>query len=101
VAGPIATSARAAPSVSVSGNEVAGFPVQPAMLGGRDLMGRARDQRGQVLAGEPTNLDAKARSLRVELCQSARPPAAASKCCIRRRTVVDVCPRLGSLRLCP
>ena len=37
------------------------------MLGGRDLVGRACDQRGQVLAGEPTNLDAKALSLFVEL----------------------------------
>jgi hypothetical protein len=37
------------------------------MLGGRDLVGRDRDQREQVLAREPTNLDAKARSLRVEL----------------------------------
>src|SRR5215203_5256897 len=48
-------------------HEVAGFPVQPTMLGGRDLVGRARDQRGQVLAGEPTNLDAPALGLRVEL----------------------------------
>jgi hypothetical protein len=37
------------------------------MVGGRDLEGRARHQRGKVLAGESTNLDAKARSLRVEL----------------------------------
>jgi hypothetical protein len=48
-------------------HEVACVLVQPAMLGGRDLVSRARDQRGQVFAGEPTNLDAKARSLRVEL----------------------------------
>ena len=48
-------------------HEVAGFPVQPTMLGGRDLVGRARDQRGQLLAGESTGLDAKALGLRVEL----------------------------------
>jgi hypothetical protein len=38
------------------------------MLGGSDLKGRARDQRGQVLGGESTNLDASAFGLCVELC---------------------------------
>jgi hypothetical protein len=37
------------------------------MFGGRDLEGKALDQRGKAFAGEPTNLDAKVRSLRVEL----------------------------------
>jgi hypothetical protein len=37
------------------------------MLGGRDLAGRALDQRGKVFAGEPTELYAKALGLRVEL----------------------------------
>jgi hypothetical protein len=37
------------------------------MLGGRDLEGRALDERTQVLAGESTDLDAPTRSLRVEL----------------------------------
>ena len=66
------------------------------MLCGRDLAGRDLDQCGQVLAGEPTNLDAKALGLRVKL----RP---VSDSCGRRveepkqaaqRTVVDVGPRL-------
>jgi hypothetical protein len=37
------------------------------MLGGRDLAGRGLDQRPQVFAGEPTNLDASTLGLRVEL----------------------------------
>jgi hypothetical protein len=48
-------------------HEIAGFLVQPAMLGGRDLAGRALDQRGQVLAGEPADLDAPTLGLLVEL----------------------------------
>jgi hypothetical protein len=36
------------------------------MLGGRDLEDRALDQRPQVLAGEPSDLDARALDLRVE-----------------------------------
>jgi hypothetical protein len=48
-------------------HEIAGFLMQPAMLGGRDFAGRALDQRPQVLAGETTDLDAKALGLRVEL----------------------------------
>ncbi|HSK83438.1 MAG TPA: hypothetical protein VK902_08545 [Rubrobacter sp.] len=47
-------------------HEVAGFLTQPAMLGGRDLEDRALDQRPQVLAGEPSDLDARALDLRVE-----------------------------------
>ena|ERR687889_673401 len=30
--------------------------MQPAVLGGRDIVGRAQDQRGKVLAGEPRTL---------------------------------------------
>jgi hypothetical protein len=37
------------------------------MLGGRDLTSRALDQRPQVFAGEPTDLDANALDLRVKL----------------------------------
>jgi hypothetical protein len=37
------------------------------MLGGRDLAGRALDQRTQVFAGDSTDLDAKALGFRVEL----------------------------------
>jgi hypothetical protein len=37
------------------------------MLGGRDLAGRALDQRGKVLEGEPADLDAPTLGLRVEL----------------------------------
>ena len=48
-------------------HEIAGFLMQPAMLGGRDFAGRALDQHGQLFAGESTNLDAKALSLFVEL----------------------------------
>jgi hypothetical protein len=41
--------------------------MQPEMLGGRDLKGRAPDQRGQLFAGEPAALDAPTLGLRVEL----------------------------------
>ena len=41
--------------------------MQSAMLGGRDLTSRALDQRPQVFAGEPTNLDAPTFGLCVEL----------------------------------
>jgi hypothetical protein len=37
------------------------------MLGGRDLAGRALDQRSQIFAGDSTDLDAKVLGLRVEL----------------------------------
>jgi hypothetical protein len=37
------------------------------MLGGRDLAGRVLDQRGKVFARKPTDLDAKALGLHVEL----------------------------------
>jgi len=37
------------------------------MLGGRDLAGRALEQRGKVFAGDSTDLDAKALSLPIEL----------------------------------
>jgi hypothetical protein len=78
-------------------HEVALFLVQGAMLGGRDFAGRARDQGPRALAGEPTDLDAKARSLRVEL----RPVGEVSGRRVEepkqaaRRVVVDVGPRLG------
>jgi hypothetical protein len=55
------------------------------MLGGRDLAGRVLDQRGQLFAGEPADIDALTVGRRVE-----EPKQAA------RRTVVDVRPRLGS-----
>jgi hypothetical protein len=68
------------------------------MLGGRDLAGRALDQRGQALAGESANLDAKTLCLRVELrsvgeaCgRRVKEPKQAA----RQRTVVDLSPRLG------
>jgi hypothetical protein len=66
------------------------------MLGGRDLVGRTLDQRPQVFAREPTDLDANALDLRVEL----RPVGEASGGRIKepkqpaRRTVVDVGPTL-------
>jgi hypothetical protein len=41
--------------------------MQPAMLGGRDLEGRTLDQRAQVFAGEPTDLDAPVLGFCVEL----------------------------------
>ena len=41
--------------------------MQPAMLAGKDLAGRALDQRGKAFVGEPAVLDAKALGLRVEL----------------------------------
>jgi hypothetical protein len=37
------------------------------MVGGRDLAGRAPDQRSQIFAGDSTDLDAKVLGLRVEL----------------------------------
>jgi hypothetical protein len=40
--------------------------MQPALLEGRDLAGRAFDQRGQVLAGEAADLDAPTLCLRFE-----------------------------------
>ena len=67
------------------------------MLGGRDLEGRALDQRGQALTGKSTVPDALTRSLRVAL----RP---VGESCGRRveesqqaawRAVVDVDPSLG------
>jgi hypothetical protein len=70
--------------------------MQSAMLGGRDLAGRALDQRPQVFAGEPTDLDAKALDLRAKLrplgevsgrgVEEPKQPA--------RRIVMDVGPRL-------
>jgi hypothetical protein len=67
------------------------------MLHDRDLEGRALDQRGKVFAGEPTDFDAKALGLCVELRSLGKasgrrveePKQAA------RRTVVDVGPRLS------
>ena len=47
-------------------HEVASFLMQPALLEGRDLAGRAFDQRGQVLAGEAADLDAPTLCLRFE-----------------------------------
>ena len=41
--------------------------MQPTILRGRHLVGRALDQRRKVFAGEPTDLDAKALGLCVEL----------------------------------
>jgi hypothetical protein len=77
-------------------HEVACLLMQSAMLGGRDLTSRALDQRPQVFAGEPTDLDANALDLRVELrplgevsgrVKVPKQPA--------RRIVVDVGPKLG------
>jgi hypothetical protein len=67
------------------------------MLGGRDLEGRALDQRGQLFAGEPTDLDAKALGLCIEL----RPVSEASGSRVEEPkqpawgAVVDVSLRLG------
>jgi hypothetical protein len=67
------------------------------MLGGRDLEGRALDQRGKVFAGEPTDLDAPTLGFCVEL----RPVGEVSGRRVEepkqaaRPTVVDVGPRLG------
>jgi hypothetical protein len=67
------------------------------MLGGRDLTSRALDQPAHVLAGEPTDFDAKALDLRVELRpvgevsgRGVKEPKQAARC-----TVVDVVPSLG------
>jgi len=54
-------------------DEIVSFFVQPAILGGRGLAGRALDQRGKAVAVEPADLDAPRLGLRVELCQSAKP----------------------------
>jgi hypothetical protein len=65
------------------------------MLDGRDLAGRALDQRDHVFAGEPTDLDAKVLGLRVQL----RPVGEASARRVEepkqaaRRTVVDFSPQ--------
>jgi hypothetical protein len=48
-------------------HEIASFLMHPAMLGGRDLAGRALNQRPQVFVGDSTHLDAKALALCVEL----------------------------------
>jgi hypothetical protein len=78
-------------------HEVALFLVQGAMLGGRDFAGRARDQGPRALAGEPTDLDAKALGLRVKLravgkTSSGRVEEPKQ---LGRREVVDVRPSLG------
>jgi hypothetical protein len=69
--------------------------MQSAMLGGRDLTSSALDQRPQVFAGEPTDLDAKALDLRVERRPVGEVSGRRVKYSSRRRTVVDVGPRLG------
>ena len=67
------------------------------MLGGRDLAGGALDQRGQVLAGEPADLDAPTLGFCVEL----RPVGEACGRSVKesqqpaRPTVVDIGPSLG------
>ena len=60
-------------------HEGAAFLMQPAMLRGRDLEGRALDNRPQHFAGEPTDLDARRSASASNSDQSARSPAAASK----------------------
>jgi hypothetical protein len=71
--------------------------MQPEMLGGRDLEGRALDQRPQIFALELADLDAKA----LGLCVKLRP---VGESCGRRveepkqaarRAVVDLDPSLG------
>jgi hypothetical protein len=80
-------------------HEVASFLVQSAMLGGRDLAGRALNQRGQLFAGESTDLYAPTLGLRMEL----RPVGEASGCRVKepkqvmRRTVVNVDSSQGGL----
>jgi hypothetical protein len=66
------------------------------MLGCRDLAGRALDQRPQVFAGEPKNIDATTLGLRVELRsvgeasgRRVKEPEQAA-----RRSVVEVRPSL-------
>jgi|SRR5687767_1871924 hypothetical protein len=73
------------------------------MFGGRDLTSRALDQRPQVLAGEPKDLDAKALGLCVELrplgesCgRRVEEPEQAA-----RGTVVDVGPQPRRPSGCP
>jgi hypothetical protein len=80
---------------------MAGFLVQPAMLGSGDLAGRALDQGGKAFSGEPTNLDAPMLGLRVELCQSARPPAAPSKSPSRQRGAQWCTSTLVSMAITP
>jgi hypothetical protein len=82
---------------SAPSREIALFLVQSAMLGGRDLAGRALDQRPQIFALELADLDAPTLGLRVEL----RPVGETSGRRVKgpkqvaRRTVVDVGPRLS------
>src|ERR671920_466782 len=66
-------------------HEIAGFLMQPAMLGGGNLAGRALDQRGQLFAGEPTDLDAHRPASALNSDQAQRPPAVASKSPSRQR----------------
>jgi hypothetical protein len=67
------------------------------MLRSRDLTGRARDQRGQLFAGEPRDLDDKVFGLRVEF----RPVGEVSARRVKEpeqaawRIVVDLGPSLG------
>ena len=68
-------------------HEVASFLMQSAMLGGRDLEGGALVQRGQLFAGEPTDLDAPALGFCVELRPVGESSAAASKSPSRQRGV--------------
>jgi hypothetical protein len=77
--------------------------MQPAMLGGGNLAGRALDQRPQVFAGEPTDLDAPTLGLCVELRPvgdtSGRPVE--EPLSRQRGTVVHVGPRLGGHHAAP
>src|SRR5215217_1441389 len=78
-------------------HKIADFLVQPAMLGGRDLVDRALDQRGQALTGEPTDLNSPTLGFCVEL----RPVGEACGCRVKEpkqaawRAVVDVGSSLG------
>jgi hypothetical protein len=71
------------------------------MLGGRDLAGRALDQRGKAFAGEPTDLDAPT----LGLCDGLRPggeaSAAASKSPSRQRGVLWWTSTLASAAITP
>jgi hypothetical protein len=87
---------------SVPPHEIAGLLVKSAMLHTRDLTSRALDQRPQVFAGEPTDLDANALDLRVEL----RPLGEVSgRVKVPKqpawRIEVDVGTRLGRPSRCP
>ena len=75
--------------------------MQSAMLGGRDLEGKALDQRPQSFAREPADLDAPALSLRVEPDQSAMLPAAASKTPSRQRGAPSWTSTLASAAITP